>query len=379
MKSYFMKEAIVFKGPRVELIDSPIPTAELPHSLVIKVIVSGSNPKDWKFPEFSTEGLNQGDDIAGIVVSVGAGVLGFRTGDRVAALHQLETPGGSYAEFAVSWDYTTFHIPDEITFEEAATIPLACMTAAVGLYKQLSLPEPWQPTLKPLPILIYGGSSAVGAFAIKLARLSNMHPIITVAGSGSEYVNTLLDPAKGDVIIDYRYGKDAVLSGIKEAMHKAGVSKLMYAFDTVAVPGVQINIGKVLDPHGFLTSTGPINEEAIPTTVTAKGTSVDVVHSEISAESPEGLAGVVVSPQAFGHAIFQFVALALQRRMFTGHPWKVVPGGLNAIEGALKDLKAGKASAVKYVFRISETSTCAMTSFHYGGISSRGAKPREAA
>jgi len=45
----------------------------------------------------------------------------------------------------------------------------------------------------------------------------------------------------------------------------------------------------------------------------------------------------------------------LQEGWFTGHPFEVVPGGLGGVEQALRNLKEGKASAVKYVFRIGET------------------------
>jgi NADPH:quinone reductase len=43
------------------------------------------------------------------------------------------------------------------------------MTAAIGLYMRLRLPEPWHATTSPLPLIVYGASGAVGAFAIKLA------------------------------------------------------------------------------------------------------------------------------------------------------------------------------------------------------------------
>lgn len=71
-----MKEVIIFPGPRAEIIDSPIPkpTAD---QIVIKVVVSGSNPKDWKV-DWLPEGLNQGDDIAGIVHEVGANITEFK-------------------------------------------------------------------------------------------------------------------------------------------------------------------------------------------------------------------------------------------------------------------------------------------------------------
>ena len=60
------------------------------NELVIKVVVSGSNPKDWKYPDrWDASELNQGDDIAGTVHEVGPGAAshGFKVGDRVGAFH----------------------------------------------------------------------------------------------------------------------------------------------------------------------------------------------------------------------------------------------------------------------------------------------------
>ncbi len=111
-----MKEAIVLAGPRVNIVDSPIPTPG-PDQVLTKVVVSGSNPKDWKRPESTGKNLNTGDDIAGVVHSVGSNVVEFKRGDRVAAFHQMMAPGGSYAEYALSWDHATFHIPKKTTFE----------------------------------------------------------------------------------------------------------------------------------------------------------------------------------------------------------------------------------------------------------------------
>lgn len=61
--------------------------------------------------------MNQGDDISGIVHEVGAEVTEFKKGDRVAAFHEMMTPGGSYAEYGLSWDHTTFHLPETTSFE----------------------------------------------------------------------------------------------------------------------------------------------------------------------------------------------------------------------------------------------------------------------
>ena len=118
-----MKEAIIHKGLKVEIIDSPIPVPE-PDQVITKVVVSGSNPKDWKRPEYSGQSLNHGDDIAGVVHTVGSDVVEFKPGDRVAAFHQMMSPGGSYAEYAVSLAHCTFHIPKKTSFEGIINRPV---------------------------------------------------------------------------------------------------------------------------------------------------------------------------------------------------------------------------------------------------------------
>jgi len=107
---------LVLPGPRVQIVDSPIPEPQ-DGQVLIKVIVSGSNPKDWKVPEVFDTVINQGDDIAGIVVKVGGNVTEFKPGDRVAAFHEMMSPHGSYAEYSLAWSHTTFHIPERTSFE----------------------------------------------------------------------------------------------------------------------------------------------------------------------------------------------------------------------------------------------------------------------
>lgn len=115
-----MKEAIVAKGPKVTIHDVRVPKPNA-DQVLIKVIYSGSNPKDWKRPEYG-EPHNSGDDIAGIVEEVGENVTEFKKGDRVAAFHEMMAPSGSFAEYAIAWDYTTFHLPKKTSFEEVGNL-----------------------------------------------------------------------------------------------------------------------------------------------------------------------------------------------------------------------------------------------------------------
>ena len=76
--------------------------------------------------------MNTGDDIAGFVHIVGANVWEFKPGDRVASFHEMRTPGGSFAEYAVGWQHTTFHIPKKTSFEGAYP-PSVAKTVEEGL------------------------------------------------------------------------------------------------------------------------------------------------------------------------------------------------------------------------------------------------------
>ncbi|EOA86680.1 uncharacterized protein SETTUDRAFT_19195 [Exserohilum turcica Et28A] len=334
-----MKEAQVSKGTVVHIKDVEIPQPG-PKQLVIRVVVSGSNPKDWKLIEWNMKNdFNTGDDIAGYVHSVGADVYEFKPGDRVASFHEMMTPGGSFAEYAVGWQHSTFHIPAKVSLEQAATIPLAAMTAAIGLNRRMRLAEPWSPLPDgtKTPLVVYGGASAVGAFAIKLARKTNIHPIIAVAGRATSYVESLIDRAKGDTIVDYRQGDAAVVHGIRDAL---GGAKLHYAYDAIAEHNSTANIAQVLEPDGHMTVVLPVdNADELGGKFQLSQTMVGTAHSEDA---------------DFAFLAFRYMARGLADAWFTPHPHEVVPGGLEGVETGLKRLREGKASGVKYVFRIGD-------------------------
>lgn len=335
-----MKEAIVSKGPTVHIKDSPIPKPE-PGQVVVKIHVSGSNPKDWKRPEYMGTDLNEGDDIAGIIheLGQGSGNFGFKVGDRVAAFHEMGKPGGSYAEYGLAWAHTTFPLPEKTSFEEGAALPLAALTSAVGLYARLGLPQPWTPAREPTPLVIYGGSSAVGIYAIQLALRSNIHPIIAVAGRAQQHVENFIDRSKGDTIVDYRNGDEAVVQGIKDALKG---QKLYHAFDAVSEKGSYQNLSKVLEqPGSKITNVLPGRDYSeIPKGIEQSVTTVGSVHDKL---------------KDFGYVYSRYITKGLEEGWFKAQPQEVVPGGLEGVQTALQNLKDGKASAVKYVFRIADT------------------------
>lgn len=215
------------------------------------------------------------------------------------------------------------------------------MTSAVGLYNSLGLPEPWRPAssdAEPTPLIIYGAGSAVGAFAVQLAHRSNIHPLICVAGRSAAYLETLIDRSRGDVLIDYRAGDEAVVQGLTEAL---GGKKALHALDAVSENGSHNNIVKVLGKGAKLAMVLPKKEsDATPDGVEVSWTSVGSAHG---------------TNKDFGFVFFRLFGRGLAEGWFKPHRHEVVPGGLGGVQTALENLKAGKASAVKYVFRIGET------------------------
>ncbi|KAI8938324.1 hypothetical protein NX059_005976 [Plenodomus lindquistii] len=350
-----MKVAKVSSGPKVQIEDAPIPKAG-PEEVLVKVEYCGSNPKDWKVFSLvpDTPPSNQCNDIAGFVEAVGEGVTEFRRGDRVAAFTTIA--GGGYAEYAVAPACTTFFLPAKTSFKgglrlilpaiEAAAIPLAALTAAVALYAadRLNLPQPTSPATESIPLVIYGGSSAVGTYAIQFAKKSNIHPIIAVAGKAQDHVQSMLDPSKGDVIVDYRKGDEAVVQEIKDALKGR---KLLHAFDATAGSNSYINLVQALDlEHGRISLVlGPPHDYSskysdIPASIHQSKSDVFDVHGPL---------------EDLGYVYCRYITRGLEKGWFRAQNQEECAGGLTGVEGALKKLKDGSASATKFVFRITDT------------------------
>ena len=356
-----MKNLLVYYDEQQQLTtqleDIPIPSNLKPHDVLIKVVVAGSNPKDHKhpLPAYFNNKLNQGDDCAGTIAAVGSAVNRFKIGDRVAGFHEMDTPDGTYAEYAICPEQTIFRIPDSMSDEEAATIPLAIFTAAVGLYRNLQIPAPWDradekaPSTGKVPLVVNAGSSAVGAFAIKLARLNpRVGPIIATAGSSSEYVKSL----GVDAVVDYR--SKTVAEDIKRA---AGGTSIDHAFDAMNSKTSVAYLSSVLGKNGKYTSTMPVaphplygHDDTIEKMLQAAGVWYEQIWvGEVHETKKAG-------SQMFGAVMSCVIDRALAEGTLSGHPYEVVENGLDGVLGALGELKARKkAGNTKFVTRIADT------------------------
>jgi NADPH2:quinone reductase len=206
------------------------------------------------------------------------------------------------------------------------------------------LPQPTSPATRTTPLVVYGGSSAVGVYAIQLARRSNIHPIVAVAGKARDYVSTMLDFTKGDAIVDYRQSDDAVVQGIKDALKGR---KVDHAFDATSDHNSYINLAKVVD-----LDSGKITVVLPPQGQTSGA------HKEIpdSIRQSFTIVGDVHRLQAdLGYLYCRYFTKGLEQGWFKAQNQEECGGGLEGVEGALKRLKAGSASATKFVFKVADT------------------------
>lgn len=220
---------------------------------------------------------------------------------------------------------------------------------------------PWFPRSSsdpPLPLIIYGASSSLGSFAIKLAKLSNIHPIIAICGGSQDYVKSILDPSKGDIIVDYRNGIQAMKAAVKKAL---GELEVHHALDAISSQGTWIPISQMLSPGGQLSVVSGANtydDAGIPDGVEIKYTYVGVVHSGAYLASmpkqPLNKDPVKSAPE-FAYALFRYLSRMLAQGKFEGHPFKVIPGGLGGVQTGLQLLKDGQSKGLKFVYRIAET------------------------
>lgn len=133
-----------------------------------------------------------GWDISGTVKEVGELVEKFKAGDEVVGKAELKKPGG-FAEYIVMEDKLLVSKPDNVSFEEAAAVPLTSMTAWQMLKDKAEIEAGEK-------VFIHAGSGGVGSFAIQLAKYFGAEVTTTTSGKNVEFVKDL----GADTVINYR-------------------------------------------------------------------------------------------------------------------------------------------------------------------------------
>jgi NADPH:quinone reductase-like Zn-dependent oxidoreductase len=218
--------------------DMPKPSPG-PDEVLIKVHAAGVNPVDWKVRKGEARFLIGwkfpkilGIESAGEVMEAGPRVATYKTGDAVIASGSLRL--GAYAEYVAVSGKNVFPKPGNISFEEAAAIPIAGMTATVALRDKGRI----GPGKK---VLVNGASGGVGTFAVQIAKLYNAD-VTGVCSSGNA---GLVKDLGADRVIDY-HEQDFTKTGARYDI----------IFDTVSSRSFG-ECSKALTPDGVYINTLP--------------------------------------------------------------------------------------------------------------------------
>jgi len=224
-----------YGGADVLQIDAvPVPTPG-PGQLRVEVGAAGVNGLDWKMREGYVRDAYPltfpsalGLEFAGVVAEAGAGVTGFRAGDRVMGLTGRP---GAYADFVVVDEAQVARTPAALSDVEAAALPVAVLTAAQAL-------EAGGGVRAGSTVLVHGAAGAVGGFAVQLAKAAGATVLATASGTSRGHVVGL----GADVVIDYRAERfEDRAAGVDLVLDLVGGETLDRSWSVLAPHGVVVS------------------------------------------------------------------------------------------------------------------------------------------
>jgi NADPH:quinone reductase len=246
MKAILLRE--YGSSDNFELSDVPIPAIG-PGQIRIKIKAVSFNPVDFQIrkglPESRLVTSNiLGRDLSGIVDEVNEEVSDFKKGDEVFCYTCNLGSSGTYTEYICVPSALVARKPASLTHEQAASIPVAGITAWLALAKTKSS--------KTKSIFIAGGAGGVGSFAIMLAKQSGLQNIVTTAGN-EKSVNYLMKnfQLEKERIINYNdqnFIKQAIAKNggyFDIALDLVGGKMLSACCELLAIDG---NLASVTDP-----------------------------------------------------------------------------------------------------------------------------------
>jgi NADPH:quinone reductase-like Zn-dependent oxidoreductase len=259
---------------RLAEVDTPAPDAD---EVLVKVLAASVNAADWHVlrgkPLFSraTLGLLRpkhkilGVDVAGRVEAVGSDATRFQPGDEVYA-NLLDHGYGGFAEYAsVPMDVLALK-PANLSFEEAAAVPMAAVTARQGLGRHGEL-QPGQ------QVLINGATGGVGSFAVQLAKASGAEVTAVTSTRNLDLARSL----GADHVVDYTTTDFA-----------RGGRRYDRILDTVGNRSVA-DLRRALAPGGRAAVTGFTSVRRLLGVSLRGGKDVDQVQAHVTAKDLEQL------------------------------------------------------------------------------------------
>ncbi|KAJ7148635.1 putative zinc-binding oxidoreductase ToxD [Mycena crocata] len=332
-----------------------IPTGG-PTQILVKIFAAAQNPTDWKALAFgrSGEGSVLGSDFAGVVEAVGDKVEDVKKGERIAGwIAGSVQPGhGTYAQYLRVDDSNFWHIPDDMSFDQAASYSLVYQTASQGLYLALKLPEPYQtPVTKGTPILVWGGASSVGMVAIQLAKLSGLTVYTTASPKNEAYLKSL----GADYVFPYndpntpteirRLTQNQLYLGYDAISEKGSTKAIVGAFGSDIPEGRQKQVVVVLPSKDSLgpNSEGVERHLIIVGTLLGKEFTIAGIHFPASQSDYE-----------FSFHSYKILERLLAEKKIQPQRLKVM-GGLENVTEGFEYMKAGRNSAEKIIYHPWET------------------------
>lgn len=175
-----------YGGPEVLVVEQEPRPEPKAGEVLIRVKAAGVNPADWKmrggaYKQFMplqfpwTPGL----EGAGTIEVLGAGVSMFELGQEVYGILS-----SSYAEYAIALAKDIQPKPSNLTFEQAATVPVGALTAWGAVIDTANVQAGQR-------VLVHGAAGGVGAFAVQLARWRGAHVTGTASAGNLEFVRSL--------------------------------------------------------------------------------------------------------------------------------------------------------------------------------------------
>jgi len=237
MKAYIYNQY----GPAdvLELDDFAMPKIEADQVLV-RIKAVGLNPVDYKIRSgdlklFTGKKFPKqiGADLAGVVEKVGKNVTTFQVGDEVFGMLDA-MKGGAYAEFAAVSENALAYKPQSISFEEAAGLPVAALTALHGLHTFGKVKEN-------MKVLVNGSSGGVGTFAVQIAKAFGAHVTAVCSTRNIAQAKEL--------------GTDEIIDYTKDNIFKTA-EKYDIFFDAVGSKSF-LKVRKYLNINGLYTTTLP--------------------------------------------------------------------------------------------------------------------------
>lgn len=225
-------------GHADQLKESNVALPELgEHQVLVKIKATSVNPIDWKLREGYLAQMMPWDfpiilgwDVAGEIVEIGSAVKDWQVGQEIFARPET-TRFGTYADYTIVDDHLLARKPEGASFEDAAALPLAGLTAYQALFTHGKLKAGEK-------VLIHAGAGGVGIYAVQLAKNIGA----TVITTASKKNHALLKELGADQVIDYH------TTDFSEVLEDIDL-----VFDTMG-GDVQRDSFKVLNENGRLIS-----------------------------------------------------------------------------------------------------------------------------